>query len=168
MQTPEDDDLGVLIRSEATRHRPPAALIARILDDVRAASPKMPVPRPRQGAAWRWLQGIATFGAGAATAWGVALSLLVVPAQNRMNEAVTASHVRSLMASHLADVISTDRHTVKPWFAGKLDFSPPVIDLAAEGVPLTGGRLDYLEGRPAAALIYKSGPHIINVFVWPD
>ena len=131
-----------------------AALTARLA----AAAPK-PVARRRPV----WLG--ASFGAGFAVA--ASLALLLVPQRGaQWPDEIVASHIRALQPGHLMDVVSTDQHTVKPWFDGRLAFAPPVKDLAGIGFPLAGGRLDYLAGRTAAAMIYRRAQHIIDLYAF--
>jgi anti-sigma factor RsiW len=142
----------------------PIALQKRIQTSLRQADTSARAPwavRPR------WYSVALALACVAVLVWGLGRTWVVPAADDRLAMEVLNSHVRSLMTDHLTDVVSSDRHTVKPWFAGKLDFSPTVEDLASQGYPLTGGRLDYLDGRPVAALVYQRQRHIINLFSWP-
>jgi anti-sigma factor RsiW len=127
-------------------------------------------PEPRSilfGTSWNWLGLAAAIILAAVIIWNFLPRLEQPGADQFLATQLIASHVRSLMANHLTDVTSSDQHTVKPWLDAKLDFAPPVVDLTNAGFPLIGGRLDYLDNRPVAALIYQRRKHFINLFVWP-
>ena len=155
------------LRNQVEYHRAPDLLRARVLRDSRGAVRRDDRARaPVVTSPWRWMSAVAAVAVVAAGAW-LAIAVPRASEIDATTREAVSSHIRSLMAEHLEDVASTDQHTVKPWFNGRLDFSPPVTDFAAEEYPLVGGRLDYLRGRTVAALVYLHRKHVINVFVWP-
>lgn len=116
---------------------------------------------------WNWLGAGAALAVVALIVWSTLPGLKIPSEEDSLSKEIAANHVRSLMVDHLTDVGSSDQHTVKPWFNGKLDFSPSVADLASHGFPLIGGRLDYLGNRSVAALVYQRRQHMINLYEWP-
>jgi anti-sigma factor (TIGR02949 family) len=159
------------LQRSALAYPAPSALRERIQTTLRPSS-MTDVPERK----FKWLSlniwqlagGFALLALISVGGWQLTARHRAPSSDQRIAAEVFASHVRSLEANHLMDVASTDQHTVKPWFDGKLDFSPSVEDLASDGFPLVGGRLDYLEGREVAALVYQKRKHFINMFVWPD
>jgi anti-sigma factor (TIGR02949 family) len=152
--------LRAAIKARVPAFEAPEALRERVRTALRAHVPR------RFGAPviWRTLALAASL---AVVALGSRTLSLRQAGGDRLADDVLASHIRSLMPGHLTDVLSSDQHTVKPWFNGRLDFSPPVYDFADRGYPLLGGRLDYVDGRAVAALAYARRQHVINVFLWP-
>jgi len=162
----EQDEISRRVRDQVSPIKAPAHLLGRI----QSALPRENAPAFTK--AWRfnfnWLNLGSALAAVLAVAWSIGMLLGQPSADDRVAEEVVASHVRSLQVDHLADVASTDQHTVKPWFNGKLNFSPTVADFVQQGFPLVGGRLDYFDGRPVAALIYRHNLHPINLYTWPS
>ncbi|GAB7541210.1 anti-sigma factor family protein [Cupriavidus sp. 8B] len=163
------NSLHSLLSDGSLYHRAPPHLRARVL----AALPRQ--PRHRPWFSWRslaidhapaWAGGGLAGVAASALVFG-ALALVQPPRTSMVGEEILSSHVRSLLSQHPVDVVSTDQHTVKPWFNGRLDYAPPVVDLAAQGFPLAGGRVDYVGHRTVAVLIYHYQQHPIDLYVFP-
>jgi len=179
-----DDELAPLERDSVQAHLAQCpdcarqmAELTRWVASVQTTAPRFAVPGDLKVllrdmdapvAAKPWRQWFAPLASAAMLALALVLYIHTPSTAPDLVDEAVSSHVRSLMGQHLNDVVSSDRHTVKPWFTGKLDFSPPVTDFAAQGFPLLGGRLDYLQHQTAAALTYGHGQHTINLFVMPS
>lgn len=185
-----DGELAVVEAGELESHLTRCAECARHRDErlalraaIQGALPRLEAPevlrrrvqlalrQPAAGArphssppVWRWAALAASLAIVGFGGWRLGTRQLETTA---LADQILQSHVRSLMPGHLTDVPSSDQHTVKPWFDGVLDYSPPVYDFSGRGYPLLGGRLDYIAGRPVAALVYGRRKHLISVLVWP-
>jgi anti-sigma factor RsiW len=163
--------LGSVLRDGSLYHRAPPHLRARVLAQLPRESPRRTV------FAWSgfttdgvraWLSGGVTGVAVCALALSAATLIQRPAPTGSIGQEIVSSHVRALLSQHPIDVVSTDQHTVKPWFNGRLDYTPPVVDLAAQGFPLVGGRIDYVGHRTVAVLIYRYQKHPIDLYVFPD
>lgn len=159
------------VRAHARYHAPPPDLEERIRGRLRLEEAGR---APERRASWRrppfsrWLQLGAVAAAAAAVSWLGALQYAYRMPGAAIAEQVLAGHARAVLTSHVVDIETSDQHSVKPWLSSRLDFSPPVVDLGSEGFPLIGGRLDYLDHRPVAALVFHARQHVIDLYVWPD
>jgi anti-sigma factor RsiW len=156
--------LASAIENGSLRFKAPARLKRNVLGAIRAANPEA-----RSSVFyWRWASVMASAVLIIALTWVGIAHRAGSSEETLLVSDVVSSHVRSMMANHVTDVASSDSHTVKPWFSGRLDYSPPTKDLTEQGFRLIGGRLDYLNNRPVAALVYQRSQHFINLFVWPS
>ena len=148
-----------LLAGPSVRYEAPPSLARRV-----AAMPEISPKAANENRVGRWL----TPGLVGALAASLAMVTLLPPgSQSIVDEELVSSHVRSLQPGHLTDVQTTNQHIVKPWFNGRIDFAPPVPELADQGFPLAGGRLDSIDGKTVAAIVYHRRLHTVNLFVWP-
>jgi anti-sigma factor RsiW len=153
------------VRQESLYHPAPNALRRRVLAELKAQTRPA---RERSFGSWFRLAPAVSGVAVLSLAVMLTVTMNRPSAHDQLVQELVSNHIRSLMANHTLDVVSTDQHTVKPWFNGRVDFAPPVKDLAAQGFPLIGGRLDYAHNRTVAALVFQRNKHFINVFIWPS
>ncbi len=175
MNLDDDQELGSLLREQATRHVAPDGLRAglRAQAAMARAGSAGAAPARSQTAVPPSMRRFGWRGLSASFVMGVAGTLLLAPLLREAIERapleaeLVAEHTRALQRGTLTAVVSTDRHTVKPWFQGRLDFAPPVFDLAAEGFPLQGGRVEALRGQPVAVLVYLRNKHVVELYIRP-
>jgi len=156
------------LHAEIEYHLAPPALKQRVVAALAAAEPSFALKTPSPISRWRWMGAGALAGCAVTVfAWMISTALLDTRARDDLAAEATVAHVRATLGNHLVEVASSDQHTVKPWLSARLDYSPPVRDMAASGFTLVGGRLDYLSGQHVATLVYRYRDHMVDVFVRP-